>query len=91
MLYQEALPDALKGEVETELPTAEEVELEATENTEEKEETKESLAEDLVKIEGIEFENPVIIDLGDTNYGKIIISRKDIELAKQVDAKTNET
>ena len=28
-----ALPEALKGEVETELPTAEEIELEATENT----------------------------------------------------------
>ena len=41
-----ALPEALKDEVETELPTAEEVELEATENTEEKEETKESLTED---------------------------------------------
>jgi hypothetical protein len=86
-----ALPEALKGEVETELPTAEEVELEATENTEEKEETKESLTEDLVKIKGIEFENPVIIDLGGANADKIIISKKDIELAKQVDAKTNET
>jgi hypothetical protein len=42
-----ALPEALKGEVETELPTAEEIELEATENTEEKEETKESLEEAL--------------------------------------------
>jgi hypothetical protein len=41
-----ALPEALKGEVETELPTAEEIDLEATENTEEKEETKESLTED---------------------------------------------
>jgi hypothetical protein len=44
-----ALPEALKGEVETELPTAEEIELEATENTEEKEETKESLEEAIQK------------------------------------------
>ena len=38
-----ALPEALKGEVETELPTAEEVDLNAAENTEE---VKESLQED---------------------------------------------
>ena len=42
-----ALPEVLKGEVETDLPTAEEIELEATENKEEKEDTNESLNEAL--------------------------------------------
>jgi hypothetical protein len=50
-----ALPEALKGEVETELPTPEEVDLNAAENKEEKE-VKESLTEgevrDLTKVNG---------------------------------------
>lgn len=46
---EEALPEALKTEVEPDLPTAEEIDLEATQNTEEKEETKESLKEALTE------------------------------------------
>ena len=49
---EDALPEELKNEVETDLPTAEEINLEATENVEEpKEETKESLKEEKINID----------------------------------------
>lgn len=68
-----ALPEALKGEVETELPTAEEIELEATENTEEKEETKESLKESKV----VEVETDQLCSVVLDNHQMFVGSEKE--------------
>lgn len=61
-----ALPEALKGEVETELPTAEEVDLNAAENVEEEkvEEVKESLQEDC---NTISTTNETLVEDADTD------------------------
>ena len=62
------IPEELKNEVEIDLPTAEEIDLEATENVEEpKEETKESLA---LK-ESVESEIDSIIASWDVNESLI--------------------